>query len=46
MTQKGIFGADLCTPTLSATRIAPHPTAGFANDSWEGAAIGWCGAEP
>lgn len=46
MAQTGIFAADLCAPTLSATQIAPHPTAGFAYDSWEGAAIGWCGREP
>ncbi len=25
---------------------APRHTAGYANDSWEGAAIGWCGREP
>lgn len=46
MAQTDIFTTDLCAPTLSATRIAPHPTAGFAYDSWEGAAIGWCGREP
>ena len=25
---------------------APRRTAGYANDSWEGSAIGWCGREP
>lgn len=26
--------------------VAPRHTAGYADDSWEGAAIGWCGGEP
>ncbi|WP_188683809.1 hypothetical protein [Nesterenkonia cremea] len=36
---RAVFGLD--TPTA-----APRRTAGYANDSWEGAAIGWCGREP
>ncbi|NJC58696.1 hypothetical protein BKA07_003731 [Brevibacterium marinum] len=46
MAQTGIFRAFLCARTVSATRTAPRPTAGYANDSWERAAIGWCGSEP
>lgn len=25
---------------------APHASAGYANDAWEGTAIGWSGREP
>ncbi|MDK8436696.1 MULTISPECIES: hypothetical protein [unclassified Brevibacterium] len=33
-------------PELIIATPAPRPTLGYANDSWEGAAIGWCGREP
>lgn len=36
---RAVFGLD-------APIAAPRRTAGYANDSWEGAAIGWCGREP
>lgn len=28
------------------TTAAPQASAGYANDAWEGAAIGWSGREP